>query len=191
MTYNDASIEARLFFKIVETSDYSLLGYKSTEENYKAFVKIYDEYYQLTESPLIKLDLDMRKKISLIEYEISALNNAFDAIINLPMTIEQRLSIIDSLKALNVKIDTRQNIIEQVEKIRHKKLGSLKTKLNLLVDRFKKMNNTKKMAISFDKMLVNIENVLSRTIDEDVSLRKFIALEQSVKEKIAAQKNKK
>jgi hypothetical protein len=39
-------------------------------------------------------------------------------------------------------------------------------------------------------MLVNIENVLERSIPEDISLRKFLAYEQSVKEKIAQQKQR-
>jgi len=96
MTYSDCSIPSRLFFEIVDKGDYSLLGFKTDAENNEAFEKIFDEYYELTNSARIKIDLSIRSDISMLTYKLKTVEFTFESIVNLPMTDAQRGELIDS-----------------------------------------------------------------------------------------------
>jgi seryl-tRNA synthetase len=190
MTYSDCSIPSRLFFEIVDKGDYSLLGFKTDAENNEAFEKIFDEYYELTNSARIKIDLSIRSDISMLTYKLKTVEFTFESIVNLPMTDAQRGELIDSLNELGVKIDKEKDIIEQIENLKRTYLGGLRNKLSLLNDKYESLKKSSGVKTSYEKMLVNIENVLERSIPENISLRKFLAYEQSVKEKIAQQKQR-
>jgi len=190
MTYSDCSIPSRLFFEIVDKGDYSLLGFKTDAENNEAFEKIFDEYYELTNSARIKIDLSIRSDISMLTYKLKTVEFTFESIVNLPMTDAQRGELIDSLNELGVKIDKEKDIIEQIENLKRTYLGGIRNKLSLLNDKYESLKKSSGVKTSYEKMLVNIENVLERSIPEDISLRKFLAYEQSVKEKIAQQKQR-
>ena len=190
MTYSDCSIPSRLFFEIVDKGDYSLLGFKTDAENNEAFEKIFDEYYELTNSARIKIDLSVRSDISMLTYKLKTVEFTFESIVNLPMTDAQRGELIDSLNELGVKIDKEKDIIEQIENLKRTYLGGIRNKLSLLNDKYESLKKSSGVKTSYEKMLVNIENVLERSIPEDISLRKFLAYEQSVKEKIAQQKQR-
>jgi seryl-tRNA synthetase len=190
MTYSDCSIPSRLFFEIVDKGDYSLLGFKTDAENNEAFEKIFDEYYELTNSSRIKIDLSIRSDISMLTYKLKTVEFTFESIVNLPMTDAQRGELIDSLNELGVKIDKEKDIIEQIENLKRTYLGGIRNKLSLLNDKYESLKKSSGVKTSYEKMLVNIENVLERSIPEDISLRKFLAYEQSVKEKIAQQKQR-
>ena len=190
MTYSDCSIPSRLFFEIVEKGDYSLLGFKTDAENNEAFEKIFDEYYELTNSARIKIDLSVRSDIAMLTYKLKTVEFTFECIVNLYMTDAQRCELIDSLNELGVKIDKEKDIIEQIENLKRTYLGGIRNKLSLLNDKYESLKKSSGVKTSYEKMLVNIENVLERSIPEDISLRKFLAYEQSVKEKIAQQKQR-
>lgn len=191
MKYETCDIPAKLFFEIVDKADYSLLGFKTDADNQKAFDKIYDEYFELTQSPRVKKDFEMRLQISALHHKITVLDTTLDFIVNFPMTVKHRLEIIDLLDEINIKIDKEKDLVKQVNAIKHRIVGSLNNKLKIQLSHFEKLQKKNDVKTTFEKMIVGFENVLDRTIDDNISLRKFIAYEQSVKEKIAQQKNKK
>lgn len=188
MKYTDLDIPAKLFFKVIETNDYSLLGHSTEAENKQAFEQIFDEYHEITNSGRVKNDIELRKQIALINYKIEILEITLHILLNFPMKESQRLEIIENLKSIEVKIEPSENMVEQIERIAQTKLGSLKTKLNILIDRYEKQSNKKEVKNTFEKLIVNIENVLNRSIDENISMRKYLALQESCNEKIKQSK---
>lgn len=191
MKYETCDIPGKLFFEIVDKAAFSLLGWKTDLDNQKAFDKIYDEYFELTQSPRVKKYFEMRLQISALHHKITVLDTTLNFIVNFPMTVKHRLEIIDLLAEINIKIDKEKDLVEQVNAIKHRVVGSLNNKLKIQISYFEKLQKKNDVKTTFEKMIVDLENVLGRTIDDNISLRKFIAYKQSEKEKIAQQKNKK
>lgn len=191
MRYTDLDIPAKLFFKILDTNDYSLLGFDTEAENKQAFEQIFDEYHTLTQSGKLKNDIELKKQIALLNYKIEVIETTLYVLLNFPMTKDQRQDIIVNLHSIGVTITPENNMVEQINKIAEVSIGSMKTKLKILVDQYDKRSKTKEVKTTFEKMLVNIENVLNRTIDETITMRKFLALQESANERVRQHKMKK
>lgn len=191
MKYVDLDIPAKLFFKILNTNDYYLLGFDTEAENKHAFEQIFDEYHALTQSGKLKNDIELKKQIALLNYKIEVIETTLYVLLNFPMTKDQRQDIIVNLHSIGVTITPENNMVEQINKIAEVSLGSMKTKLKILVDQYDKRSKTKEVKTTFEKMLVNIENVLNRTIDEAITMRKFLALQESANERVRQHKMKK
>lgn len=190
MKYETCDIPAKLFFEIVDKADYSLLGFKTDADNQKAFDKIYDEYFELTQSPRAKKDFEMRLQISALHHKITVLDTTLNFIVNFPMTVQHRLEIIDLLAEIGVKIDKEKDLVEQVNAIKHRVVGSLNNKLKIQLSYFEKLQKKNNTKITYEQMVANIEDVLGRNLDDLMTLRKFVAYQKQKDQKIDQQKNK-
>lgn len=186
MIWNDLEIPAKLYFKIIDTNDLSLLGGETTEEREQAWSKIVDEDYLVTKNTKIKSYLDRQCKIAVMELHIQAVRDHLYLLTSLSLTESNKKELAESLKELGVKIDVSKNIIDECHRVLKSDLGIMKNKLNMLISSEpKKQEHIKR---SFESDLVAVENVLMRPLPDNVSLIYFREATKSAKEKSEANK---
>ena len=108
------------------------------------------------------------------------------------MPEEDLKETLELLKKAGINIVFENPILEEIKKALEFGLGGLKTRLAIEEDGLKELSKGAKS--TFEDSCVAIEGVLNRTINESVSLRKYIALEKQAKtivSDIKRQNNKK
>lgn len=192
--YEDLQIPARLFFEVIETSDLNLLviKFKHKEEKLKeAWEKIYDLYYEKRNDSKMSHVLEVQKKMRLTQYKIDIIKDALRVLITLNLPKETAQTICEALMKLGVKIDNSKPINEEVLNKLQIDVNNLRIQLESQAEHLKTLTSGVKS--SYEDACVSIENTLERTISEDVSLSKFISLENSAKERskiIQSKRNK-
>lgn len=182
---NDCSIQARLFFKILNDNDYSLLGEGTEEEQKEAFAKIDDEYFLLIDDTKQKSILRKDSRIKQAKFQINYLEKWGDIYLNTPLNLQHRTDLCDSLKdALDVVINPEYTK-EQVEKKLKKEINRRESKLIIEEAELKtivKKNSDRKF--NFYDDLVILEKAINKdNIPEDVSLYKYISYRKQIKKK--------
>lgn len=180
----DCSIEARLFFKILDNKDYSLLGKGTKEEQKQAFVKIYDEFFEIYDNSKNKMILRKQSRVEQAKFQIEYLSNWLEIYLNTPLNKEHREKLCKSLKeALEVTVlaEWDKNKVEKKinseKRKREKKIIIEDAELKTLIK-----NNEGKF--NFYDSLVKLEKAIDKdNIPEDVSLYKYIAYTKQIKNK--------
>lgn len=185
--WNNCDIPAKLFFKIIETNNLELLGKGSQKEREKAFENIFDEYYQLEQDSGMKQLLEKKQMIALLKLKITYIDNLVQIILNSYLTTDQRLRLIDKLIAIEVKFDKKKPIKEECKRIQTIVLGGLKTRLKFEEQALSELSKGKR--IKYEEALTSIEDIKGRVLNEDMSLRKFIAEKKSAQEKVNKKSN--
>lgn len=182
--WDSADIPAKLYFKILETDDFTLLGGNSEEEREQAWSKIVDEDFEITKNVKVKTYLDKRCKIEALKLHIQAIKDNMYVLIYLPLTDTLKKEIIFNLSELGCKWEDDKDIIDNCHRIAKSNIALLNNQVKMLEDTVsKKVTDIKS---SFEADLIAIENVLMRQISENVSLRYFREATKSAKSKSEA-----
>lgn len=183
--YNDLSIPAYLFFEIAETNDLQklVIKYKHSDKTLQnAWDKIYDAYYERIEDKQMERALESKKLISLLKMKIDLLENVLYMLSIMQAPKELIKPVIDSLKKVGIHIDQEKPTPVSVLKALQIDMVNLRTELDVETANYTKLTSGK--SSTFTDEIVGVENVLERTIAEDVSLGKYISLKKSAKDKI-------
>lgn len=202
---NLRDINIILFFDIMESRDTSLLiqGECSNKDDYRfecdtIWSNLFDEYFKIKKdgqaSNSISRNMNQntdRLIVVLIQNSLSTLNSLLLLDDNESLAY-YKVQIVDNLKK-NIKQCRRLNPLDSI----HMLIGKIqsihdsmyrKLELNLL-----RVDQTQsKEVTSIERSLVNIQNILGYAIGDfkSISVMTYIALEQSVRDKIKNLKNK-
>lgn len=182
--WDSADIPAKLYFKILETDDFTLLGGNSEEERDLAWSKIVDEDFEITKNTKVKTYLDKRCKIEALKLHIQAIKDNMYVLIYLPLTQTLKDDLISNLSELGCKWEDDKDIIDNCHRIAKSNIAILSNQVKIIEDAVSKKGTNIKT--SFEADLVSIENVLMRPISENVSLRYFREATKSAKAKSEA-----
>lgn len=182
--WDNCDIPARLFFNIINDGDYSVLGTAPVDELESVFDKIFDEYIELDENQQVTEWYKKRAKVAMIEAKITIITILLHHIVYSPLTKEERIEFINEINSVDgvrVNFSLDKPILDEVQRVQNVVLGSLKNQLNAELSTEKKQQEAVKN--EYEKRVVNIENVLERSIDYNCSLRLFIQYEKSAIER--------
>jgi len=184
--WDSAEIPAKIYFKIIETNDLSLLGGENDEQREKAWSKIVDEDFEISENSKIKQYLDRQCKTEYLRLNIQAIKDNMQVLLYTPTSESQKEELATILKELGVKIDIKKDIVEECHRVLKSDLGIMKNKLNMLIaSEPKKQESIKR---TFESDLVAVENILMRPLPDNVSLIYFREAVKSAKQKSEANK---
>tara|TARA_R100000656_G_scaffold24864_1_gene21822 strand:- start:157 stop:714 length:558 start_codon:yes stop_codon:yes gene_type:complete len=178
-------ITAKTFFKALDLNDSSLLGVDSHEE---VFISLKDEYYTLRKDPFTKNDLISYRKIAQLTHRLSLLSLIKEVYQRLPLDGSRREKLHECLEDLGYKMNKKDP--KDVEKLFISWIGQVNNSIKIAKASISKKKD-KKDDFSFGGVLVAIEHVIERSIDENVSLSKFVAYEKEAKAIINRQKQAK
>ena len=192
--WNNCDIPAKLFYKIIETNDDSLLIIKGNPDKTKlndSWRLIYDEFFTIKNDGKLKLVLKSRFEIIKLDYKLQTIKNILFTISTAPLTKDERILLMEGLNKLDVNINVEEYkklvgfkselfLKEEILRIHDYILPSIINKLNLEKGNYENLTEKKEIISSFEDNCVNIENALGRQIDENMSLRKYLSYEKSV-----------
>jgi len=182
--WHDCNIPAKLFFEVMYSSDYTKLGKASETELQAAYDVIFDEYVLLDNNDKVIQWFKKKCRVLDINTKISTINLCLHHIAMTVMTHAERkeaVDILNSIEGVRINFSLKKDPLEEISRVQTSVIGQLKNQLNQEIASEKTVNE--KVKHSFENDLVSIENALERTIPDDVSLYKYIALKQSAIER--------
>lgn len=186
--YKDCDIPAKLFFKIINTGDYSLVGEGTKEEQEQAFNDIFDEYFKLTNNKSLLTVYVKRHKITLIQAQIHAITSILHAITYVTQTAEERIEQIDllnSIQGVRVNFSKDKPILLEIDRVQRRVLGALRNQLKMEQSTEKKESQAPEL--TFERKVVGMSKVTEiRIPPNEISLYEFIEYENLTKEIVAA-----
>lgn len=180
--YKDCSIPARLFFKVASTGDLTLLPKGSDWD------AISDEYHLLSNDRRTTRLLEKQKRVAWLILKAHVIQDTLFCLNKFQMYREAREKIIEILKGLDVVIRP-DAVNEDILRTLNVTIGRIKNQIRL--EELELKDQRKIIGATFDEVCVSIENVLERTISEDVTTYKFIAYKKSSEAKVARLKKSK
>lgn len=189
--YTDCSIPAKLFFDIINTKDYALLGEGSIIELEKVFESIFDEYVEIDRNNKIINWYEKTKKIHFIQTTMNHINNLLYMIVYTPMTETQRESVVEILNTIpNVKcrFDLTKNVLSEVKRVQTSVLGSMRNQLKLL-DANATVEETVKKYI-YQQDIAKMSTILGFQINTGITMYEFVSYKHSSVEAINQRKKK-
>jgi len=188
------TIPAKVFFKILESKNYQLLKPKPSESDLeKVFISIYDEFFIKSDNPESKEYLQVTTEIAQLDYKIKSLKQALHFYFYTQTTKEMRMEFIESVQVgYGITIDPNVNFIDEVQRVLTQEIGYLENDLTFATNRYSEMiKASSKKAFDYEENIVNLENVLTRNINDGIMLDKYIAYSKSAKRIVEQQKSKK
>lgn len=198
--WTDSGIPAKVFFDILfNNASITKLGEAPIEKLESVFSKIVDEYVLIEGSTRITDWYTKQCRIARIGALIEVTTTILYHICYTPMTRNERLKCIEDLNRIEerpeteyapakllVKFDINKPILDEVQRVQDVVLGRLRTEVRHLSSAEKKDEESAKY--SFEAELVDVENALGRTIDDQVSLKKYLELKKSAIKKVNSQR---
>lgn len=191
------TIPAKVFFKILETKDYQQLKPKPREKGLeKIFIGIYDEFFIKSNNHEANEYLRLTKEVAFCKAKIAYLKQALHFYFYNQTTKEMRMEFIEALKTgYDIVIDSEVKFIDEVQRVLSIEIGIIQNDLTMSESNFSQMTNKSQgKAFEYEKQIVSIENVIKRSISDDITLSKYIAYEKSAENIISElnrNKNKK
>lgn len=186
--WKDGEIPARLFFKILETQDLCLLKRKKGKAGkgtlQKNWSKIYDEYFELRDDPRLRIIVEVQLSIVTMLRRAEIARHAVRALSTAKFDDEQMCDVIEGLKSLGFSFDM-ENPLDSILKILKNDIPALETRIELEKETLD--NLTKGVASTFEESCVAYES-WGFKIEEDCSLRRYVAYEKAAKQKAVKQK---
>lgn len=177
------NIPARVFFKILETNDLTLLQPDTADENLNdVFVPIYDDYFIKSDNYESRRYLELTKEIAFLEYKINVIKEVIRLIVFTKTTKKMRLDLIQALKeGCKIYIDEKAPFVDEMERVLQVEIGIIQNDLNFAKLELENMSSKSqsKDYDYYDKIGV-LSNVLqgNSLLREDMSLAVYIALEK-------------
>jgi len=182
--WTNCDIPAKVFFHIMHSGEFDQLGTDKAENLESAFNIIFDEYIEVDNNTQIMDWYTQRCKVENIRKTINMVETCLHHITFSIMTHDELLEairVINLIKGVNVRFDINKDPLDEIIRIQQKVLGSLQNDLNFELS--KEKDTKEDVQYHFEEDLVSIENVLERSVPEDMSLRKFVFLKKSAIEK--------
>lgn len=191
--YKDCDLPAKLFFKIINTGDYSLLGDGDANEQEQSFNDIFDEYFLLTNNKSLLSVYTKHQKIEKQKAIISVINSILYAITYIRQTREEReeqIALLNSINGVKINFDINKPIIEEIERVKTKVIGSLTNQLKLDLSTVQQQKET--VSTSFERRVVWMSKVTEiRIPPNEITLHEFIEYDRLSKEIIASNNKQK
>ena len=174
--YTNCEIPAKLFFKATSTRDFTLIGTGTPKEQEDAYYAIFDEF--VTINPQAELEQLYKKgaKIRKLQLQISFIEACLHQIVFVPMTVAERLEVIEvlnSLDGLRVKFNTDLPIKEEIRRVQSQIIGSLKTEIKIEQSTEKKQQDG--ASHQFEQELATICINLGIYLHSEISLYEYVA----------------
>lgn len=179
--YN-TKIPAELFFDILESGqlkDLIISGKPKVKELQKAWTKIFDEYFKIKDDGKLRIIIKTKSEILKLTLKISVIENTLKILSIGKLPKENVVKITNKLKSINVFINPEKPINKQVLQKLKTTVAGLKTRLAIEEDNIKKLGLEAKS--SFEADCVNIESALGRSINESVTLKKYLEYAKAAK----------
>lgn len=167
------------------------------QELQKAWLKLYDEYFERTDSTHLKQQLKHKEEALRLLIEMNIIEKIIDILRFLDANIDYlpqdiRLEVTNDignkLKHVNkrLKFDIEKPIKEQISKY-EAYLGGVSTRYQVI---FKQDQNEQKTDImTFYNVKSSIETVLGRNLDEKVNMLQWLAYEKDYKKRLKKNKH--
>lgn len=187
-------IKAKDFFKALKYGKSHFLNVDNHEE---VFINLQDEYFLLRDSGVEKQDLNNRKQIALLSHKYSVLGLIREVYQGLPLDKPRRDKVEKSLNDIGFKLknDDSKPLTDQAEAI-EKQFQSFEGQIvnKIKIAELNLMQKGKKQPdYNYGGTIVAFEHIIERSIDENISLAKYIAYEKEANAKLKRlneQKNK-
>jgi len=184
------TIKAKVFFKILETKNYQLLKPKPKEKGLEQiFIGIYDEFFIRSDNDEAKQYLELTKQIAFLEAKIAYLKQALHFYYYNKTTNEMRLEFVEALSTgYDIVIDINAPFRDEVLRVLTVEVGIIENDLSMAKSSYEQMTKkSQQKAISYESRVVGIENVLKRSVDDDITLAKYVEYEKSAKQIVSSQ----
>ena len=178
------TIPARVFFEILESKNYQLLRPKPKEEGLEVvFADIYDKWFEKSDNSESKAYLETHKEIMFLEYKTLILKNVLAFLYGNRLTEPMFDEIVEALRVgYGIDFDKREDIFDEVKRVLNVHVGDMNLELMMLKDGLKSDGDKgEKVKFDFYAVKATIENALMRTLDRDMVLAEWIAIENSVR----------
>jgi len=188
------TIKAKTFFDILKSKDYQLLKPKPREKGLEAvFIAIYDEFFLRSDNSEANEYLRLTKEIKFLEYKIAYLKQSLHFYYYNRTTKEMRLQFVEALKeGYDIVIDTEAPFIDEIKRVLTIEVGIIENDLAFANAQYEDMTKkSKQKAFNYEKNIVAIENVLKRSVNDDITLAKYVELEKSAEQIVSESKNNK
>ena len=185
------NIPAKLFFEVLNTRDYNLLGAEQENEDLEAiFTEIYDDFFVKINNPQAKMYLEMTWKVNFLSYKIETIRQVMHFLYYENVIEEHRLKILDALeKGCGIYVDKSAKFADEVLRVLQVECGIIENDLTMatleLKNTFGKQEEGK---FDFYKTIVSLSNVHNRNIEDNIVLAMYVAIENSAKDIIKSQK---
>jgi hypothetical protein len=185
------NIPAKLFFEVLNTRDYTLLGAEQENEDLEAiFTEIYDDFFVKINNPQAKMYLEMTWKVNFLSYKIETIRQVMHFLYYENVIEEHRLKILDALeKGCGIYVDKSAKFADEVLRVLQVECGIIENDLTMatleLKNTFGKQEEGK---FDFYKTIVSLSNVHNRNIEDNIVLAMYVAIENSAKDIIKSQK---
>jgi hypothetical protein len=207
--YNSINnIPARLFFDILHEKDFSLLeptedelptiedalnkvenGIEVKNPLEEVFSNIYDDYFLKSDNPRSKRFLELEQEIKFMEYKIQSIVQVLDFLVFNKTTAEIRKTLLDALISIGVNINLETDFIDEVKNVLNVELGVISNDLSFLTIEMQEMKSENKDGVfDFYESLVGLESIHERSLDDEMTLIKYIHYEKLAMKKADAQK---
>jgi hypothetical protein len=185
------NIPAKLFFEVLNTRDYTLLGAEQENEDLEAiFTEIYDDFFVKINNPQAKMYLEMTWKVNFLSYKIETIRQVMHFLWYENVIEEHRLKILDALeKGCGIYVDKSAKFADEVLRVLQVECGIIENDLTMatleLKNTFGKQEEGK---FDFYKTIVSLSNIHNRNIEDNIVLAMYVAIENSAKDIIKSQK---
>lgn len=175
----------------MESKNYQNLCPKPKEKELeKVFISIYDDFFVKSDNAEATEYLRLTNEIAMFEYKIAYLKQALHFYLYNTTTKEMRIDFIEALKVgYDIEIDFNLPFIDEVHRVLSSDIGMIENELSMAKINYKAMTQvSKSKAFDYESQIVSIENVIKRSISDDITLSKYIAYEKSAEKIISNSK---
>lgn len=191
--WQDCNIPAKLFFKVINTGDYTLLGKGKPNVLEQSFYKILDEFCVIDDNKAIIEAYQKSAKAMVTRLQIALIKEYLYHLTFVKMSKDVQDMFIDKLNSISgvvIEFSKVKPLFEEINRVETKVIGRLINQMN--IDEADSDKGKKKAESNFYDELVNIINVLDMSnVNEDISLYLFISLKKQARAKIEAIKKSK
>jgi len=180
--WHNTKMPADLFFEILDSENLKLLvkdipenkGLKKPKkkELQKAWDNIFDEFYEYSDNPKLRLILKVKKTILIKTRRLTIIKLAIENLAYASLPEENFVKIVEGLRKMRIKIDLKKPRREEILRVLKVDLAQLETDIEIEKDNLS--NLTKGEKRTFEENCVSLEDA-GYQVAETVTLRKYMA----------------
>lgn len=181
--WDDLSIPAKLFYRIVEEKNHSLLvisGNPNEKQIEDAWFRLIDKVCEVRDDQKRKTAQKQELNIVILSLKINYITNILRILSFAYLTKEQRMRLIIILGKRGIKIDPEKDNLDEVKRVLDKDLSALQTRLKIEQDRLADMTKPTAKKTTFERVCVELSRSFQFFVGTGMTLGEFLAMEQSV-----------